>query len=166
MGTKKQYSLLSVRKKFGYAMIAPSFLTLFIMTIYPFTFLIVVSMHRWAIVPSIPRVFVGLNKYIEMFRDTFFHETLRATLIFTAGVVSVELLLGLGLALLLVSIKQRWLRFLFLFPSVTTPIVIGLLWRTLFSYDLGTINYYLSAIGLNPVNWLGTPVNALLSVMI
>ena len=46
---KKTGTSVRARKRFGYLMVAPAFLTLFIMTIYPFIYMIVVSFHRWAI---------------------------------------------------------------------------------------------------------------------
>ncbi len=159
-------SLETTRTRFGLVMIAPAFLTLFIMTIYPFIYVIVVSLHRWSIVPTIPRVFVGFGKYADMISDSSFHETLQVTLIFTFGVVIVETVFGFLLALLISTGKERWTRVAFLLPAIIAPVVVGLTWRFLLSYDLGTINYFLTAAGLDGVNWLGTPLNALMSVMI
>jgi multiple sugar transport system permease protein len=147
-------------------MVAPAFLTLFIMTIYPFIYVLVVSLHRWSIVPTIPRVFVGFGKYLNMFKDNTFHESLGVTLFFTFGVVIVETIVGFLLALLISVGRERWTRVAFLMPAVMAPVVVGLTWRFLLSYDLGTVNYFLTAAGLGRVNWLGTPVNALISIMI
>jgi ABC-type sugar transport system permease subunit len=69
-GRSSAGTLGSVRKRFGWAMISPAFIILFIMSIYPFVYVIVVSLHRWTIVPTIPRVFVGFNQYLSMFRDS------------------------------------------------------------------------------------------------
>ena len=159
-------SLRTTRMKFGLLMIAPAFLTLFIMTIYPFLYVIVVSLHRWSIVPTIPRVFVGFGKYADMFGDSSFHESLLVTLIFTFGVVMVETVFGFLLALLISTGKERWTRVAFLMPAIIAPVVVGLTWRFLLSHDLGTINYFLTSVGLDRVNWLGMPLNALMSVMI
>ena len=104
--------------------------------------------------------------FVQMFRDTDFHTTLLVTFIFTLGVVLVELILGFLLALLLTSIRQRWLRVVLLLPTVIAPVVVGLTWKTLLSYDLGQINYFLRAAGLTSVNWLGTQATALISVML
>ena len=162
----KSNSLGTTRARFGLLMIAPAFLTLFIMTIYPFLYVIVVSLHRWSIVPTIPRVFVGLGKYADMLGDSSFHESLQVTLIFTIGVVIVETVFGFLLALLISMGKERWTRVAFLMPAIIAPVVVGLTWRFLLSHDLGTINYFLTTVGLDRVNWLGTPLNALMSVMI
>jgi multiple sugar transport system permease protein len=166
MRQRRLSTLSSIRRSFGYSMIAPATIVLFVMTIYPFIYVIVVSLHRWAIVPSIPRIFVGLNNFLQMYRDTDVHKTLFVTFVFTFGVVLIELLLGFLLALLLASTRQRWLRVVLLLPTVIAPVVVGLTWKTLLSYDLGQINYFLKTAGLNPVNWLGREANALTSVML
>lgn len=154
------------RKRFGYLMVAPAFLTLFIMTIYPFIYVVVVSFFKWAIVPTIPRVFIGLGQYSNMIHDTGFHRTLLVTFEYTLGVVAIELLLGFGLAYLISTSRARWLRIAFLMPAVIAPVIVGLTWRFLLSYDLGPVNYFISALGLERVNWLGRPLTALISVMI
>jgi len=155
-----------VRRQFGWAMVAPAFIILFLMTIYPFVYVVIVSLFRWAIVPTIPRVFLGLGNYWIMIRDTAFQKTLWVTFTYTIGVVLVEMLVGFLLALLISTGRERWLRVAFLLPAIIAPVVVGLTWRFMLSYDLGTVNYFLKAVGLKPVNWLGKPLNALLSVML
>lgn len=154
------------RKRFGYLMVAPAFLTLFIMTIYPFIYMIVVSFHRWSIVPTIPRIFIGFGQYLNMFRDASFHKTLWVTLTFTIGVVAIEMFLGFWIAFLVSTSRARWLRVAFLMPAVVAPVVVGLTWRFLLSYDLGPVNFFVSSLGLERINWLGRPASALISVMI
>ncbi len=154
------------RKRFGYLMVAPAFLTLFIMTIYPFIYMIVVSFHRWSIVPTIPRVFIRFGQYLNMIRDTSFHKTLWVTFVFTIGVVAVEMFLGFWIAFLVSTSRARWLRVAFLMPAVVAPVVVGLTWRFLLSYDLGPVNFFVSSLGLERINWLGRPASALISVMI
>ena len=154
------------RKRFGYLMVAPAFLTLFIMTIYPFIYVVVVSFFKWAIVPTIPRIFIGLGQYSNMMHDTGFHRTLLVTFEYTLGVVAIELLLGFGIAYLISTSRARWLRIAFLMPAVIAPVIVGLTWRFLLSYDLGPVNYFISVLGLERVNWLGRPFTALISVMI
>jgi multiple sugar transport system permease protein len=147
-------------------MVAPAFLTLFIMTIYPFLYMIVVSFHRWSIVPTIPRIFIGFGQYLNMIRDTSFHKTLWVTFVFTIGVVAIEMFLGFWIAFLVSTSRARWLRVAFLMPAVVAPVVVGLTWRFLFSYDLGPVNFFVSSLGLERINWLGRPASALISVMI
>ena len=159
-------NLAGVRRKVGWMLVAPAFITLFIMSIYPFAYILIVSLHRWAIVPTIPRVFVGFQQYINLFSSAGFYKSLSVTLIYTIGVVVVEVVAGFIFALLVSRTRLRWLRVAFLIPTVTTPVVVGLIWRFHLGFDLGAVNYFLSAIGVGRINWLGQTTSALISVML
>ena len=159
-------TLAGNKKRVGWLLVAPAFITLFIMSIYPFAYIIVVSLHRWAIVPTIPRVFIGFQQYIKLFSDSGFYQSLSVTLLYTIGVVIVEVVVGFLFALLISRTRIRWLRVAFLIPTVTTPVVVGLIWRFHLGFDLGAINYFLSSIGIGKINWLGNALSALLSVML
>jgi multiple sugar transport system permease protein len=164
---KIEKGLFSSKKKlFGLILVAPSVLILLVTTIYPTAYMFFVSFHRWSIIPTIPRRFLGLGQYIIMFKSNDFYKTLMITFIFILVVVLFELLIGLGLSLLILKSKVRWLRVVFFMPAVIASVVVGLIWKLMLSYDLGIINYLIKSIGLAGVNWLGAPVNALISVML
>ena len=154
------------RKTVGYALIAPAFVSLFLMTIYPLAYVVFVSLHHWAIVPLIPRVFVGFQQYISLFRDSGFYQSVSATLVYTCAAVAAEMLLGFLLAWLIAKTRMLWIRLLYLLPAVTTPVVVGLIWRFFLAYNLGPINYFLSSVGLGRVNWLGGSTAALMSIIL
>ncbi len=157
---------MGARKKFGYLMVSPAFIALFLLSIYPIVYLLVVSLHRWSIIPTLPRVFVGLSQYINLLTSSDFYYSLRVTLLFTFSVVAVELVLGFILAYILLNTRIKWLRVIFLMSTVLSPIVIGLIWRVNLGYDLGLVNYFLNSLGLESVNWLGTPRMAVVSIII
>jgi len=154
------------RKTVGYALIAPAFVSLFLMTIYPLAYVVFVSLHHWAIVPLIPRVFVGFQQYISLFRDSGFYQSVSATLVYTCAAVAAEMLLGFLLAWLIAKTRMLWIRLLYLLPAVTPPVVVGLIWRFFLAYNLGPINYFLSSVGLGRVNWLGGSTAALMSIIL
>ncbi len=164
--TTKKDIFSNKKRLFGLLLVAPSVLILLITIIYPTIYMFFVSFYRWSIIPTLPRNFIGFGNYINMLRSGDFYNTLKVTFIFVLGVVLFELLIGLGLALLIAKSKARWLRVAFLMPTVIAPVVVGLIWKLMLSYDLGIINYLIRFIGLEGVNWLGTPINALISVML
>ncbi len=166
MMQKNVVNSLSARKRFGFLMISPAFIILFLLSVYPTIYLVVVSLHRWSIIPTIPRVFVGLSQYIHIFTSPDFYYSLFVTLVFTLSVVLVEMVLGFLLAYILLNTKLKWLRIVFLLSTVISPIVIGLVWRFNLGYDLGLINYFLNSLGSKSVNWLGTPKMAVVSIII
>jgi multiple sugar transport system permease protein len=79
-----------------------------------------------------------------------------------------QLILGMMMALLLYRQFKgvKLLRSLYLIPMMTTPIVVGLVWRMLFNTEMGFINYFLSLINIQGPNWLGDPLYAMPAVII
>ncbi|HSV31906.1 MAG TPA: sugar ABC transporter permease [Atribacteraceae bacterium] len=163
---KKTHSLGFRKRKIGYILVAPAILILLLTTIYPTIYMFFVSFFRWSIIPTLPRQFIGLRQYLNIFQNPDLYGSIRATLLFVFLVVVVQFLLGLGLALLISNSRIRWLRVVFLMPAVIAPVVVGLIWRFMFSHDLGVINYLISAIGLEKIAWLGQPASAMASIMI
>jgi multiple sugar transport system permease protein len=95
--------------------------------------------------------FAGLKNYRQMLNDSQYVGSLLTTLIYTAAAVSVELALGLFIALLLKQESKVMdaIRTVILIPTVFTPLVAGLVWKALYHPDLGMVTYYLRAIGLD-----------------
>ena len=137
--------------------------------LYPLLHMLVVSLHIWGLVPGLmPRRFVGGSQYLWLVKSPDFWHWLRITFIFLGGTLLFELPIGLGLALLL-SPEKRWIeiaRVLFLLPTTTAPVVIGLMWSYMLNRDLGIVNYLLGLIKIAPVSWLSHPATALLSVIL
>jgi len=74
--------------------------------------------------------------------------------------------LGAALALRRQAWAARLARTVFFLPCVCSVVAMALVWQWLYQPDFGLINYLLSAVGLRPVDWLGSPRTALLAVMI
>jgi len=111
-----------------------------------------------------PERFVGLANYATFFQDRRAWESLAITLVFVACGVTVQLVLGMALALLFNrSLPFRGvLRTLLTAPLFATPIAVGILFRTIFLAEGGLIN---GLLGLK-VPWLSHPTLALVSVML
>lgn len=90
------------------------------------------------------------------------------TLIFVAVSVSVEMLLGVALAIVVAGMGRgkRWIRTLAVLPILVPPVAIGSMWKLMYNYDFGIFNQALMALGLAPVNWLGSTHLALASVIL
>src|SRR6266404_2989633 len=80
-------------------MLAPALTILGALTLFPTLYMFTASVQRVSADPGVPRAFVGLDNFIRMASDSQFHVGLLNTIIFTACAVTVEFLLGLGLAL-------------------------------------------------------------------
>jgi multiple sugar transport system permease protein len=150
-----------------YLFVAPAALVMVLALFYPIAYMIWGSFRDWDPSQSIADTqFVGLANYARLLADPAFHESFWVTLVFAFTVVSVEMVLGVGLALLLDRQIRGMsvLRTLFILPMMIAPVVVGLVWRFMFHQTYGTFNRFLEAIGLPPVDWLGQ--NPLLSIII
>ncbi len=149
--------------------IAPSFVVMAVILIYPLGYSLWLSFHRWTLrtfKQGVP--FVGFENYQQLFSNPEFWNSLRITFTFVFLAISFEFILGMGLALLLNhDLKAKGLiRSFILLPMMCTNVVIGLTWRLLFNYEFGIINYYLNQLGFASVEWLSSPKIALWSVVL
>ena len=150
-----------------YVFMAPAAIIMGLALLYPLAYMIYGSLRAWDPSQNISETeFVGLKNYITLFFDPAFRESLSVTLTFAFAVVTAELAIGVGLALLLDrNIRgMSVLRTLFILPMMIAPVVVGLMWRYMYHPTVGTINKTLKSIGFESVDWLGQ--HALLSVII
>ncbi len=150
-----------------YMFMAPAALIMAIALLYPLGYMVWGSFRAWNPSQSIGEAeFVGLKNYITLWGDPNFHESLGVTLRFAFFVVTIEMVIGVGLALLLDrNIRgMSILRTLFILPMMIAPVVVGLMWRYMYHPTVGTFNRTLDALGLPKIDWLGQ--HALTSVII
>lgn len=157
----------SMNRLTPYVFIAPAIIIMGLALLYPLGYMIYGSFRDWDPSQSIGETdFVGLKNYITLWFDPAFRESLTVTLVFAISVVSAELVLGVGLALLLDrNIRgMSVLRTLFILPMMIAPVVVGLMWRYMYHPTVGNFNRTLKNLGFEGVDWLSQ--NALLSVII
>ena len=111
--------------------------------------------------------FIGLTNYIADLKNDEFTGSVATTWIFTIGVVLIEFVLGLLVALGLNSLgKGKNLIFtIIIIPMMITPVAVGLSWRLMLHSQLGIVNYLLSLVGVGKIDWLGNTSLALPTVM-
>ena len=150
-----------------YMFMAPAIVIMALALMYPLGYMIWGSFRDWNPSQTIGEAeFVGLKNYITLWGDPNFHESLGVTLRFAFFVVSIEMIVGVGLALLLdrdirgISV----LRTMFILPMMIAPVVVGLMWRYMYHPTVGTFNRTLDSLGLPSVDWLGQ--HALMSIII
>ncbi len=160
---------MTARRLTPYYFLAPALLVLGFALLYPIAYMVYASFLEWNPSQRIGEAtFVGLRNYIWLLNDESFRESLGVTFKFAAIVVSLEMILGVGLALLLDrSIKgMSVLRTVFILPMMIAPIVVGLVWRYMYHPTVGLFNKTLNAIGLESVPWLSDSFWSLTSIII
>lgn len=111
--------------------------------------------------------FIGLDNYREMLHDTELQASVIFTLAMAVGVTILANTIGIAFATLLnrTSLSYRVLRTIAFLPQVVSGVIVGFVWKTILTED-GLLNDILTKTGLvkEPVDWLGTPHMAQLSV--
>ena len=150
-----------------YMFMAPAVVIMAVALLYPLGYMIWGSFRAWDPSQTIGEAeFVGFKNYITLWYDPNFHESLGVTLKFAFFVVTFEMVIGVGLALLLDRDIRgiSFLRTLFILPMMIAPVVVGLMWRYMYHPTVGTFNRFLDWAGLEKVDWLGQ--HALMSIII
>ena len=104
--------------------------------------------------------FIAFDNYIGLLHNPLFWKTLGNTLYFVIVGVPLSIAVSLGAAVLLHSKLGRFKGFFrtaFFAPVVTTVVAVAVIWRYLFHTRYGLVNWGLSSIGIEPVDWLGDP---------
>ena len=161
-------SLAAAERRFALALFLPAFLVLVLATTFPLAYLVWTSFLKLDLTMPWVSGFAGAGNYARMAADARFWHSLQLTAIYTFTTVVLQVLVGLGLALLVMQIPkgQGVLRVGAILPIVLAPVVVGLFWRTLvLAPDFGVADFVTRSLGLGSHNWLGDPQLALLSVI-
>ncbi len=102
---------------------------------------------------------IGLDNFRQLFADPSFFSAMKNTFFYVATVVPISTCLALLIAVLLNRrIKfQAFFQFAYFLPMVTALIAVGVVWKWMYHYDYGIINFFLSGVGLEPVRWMEDP---------
>jgi ABC-type sugar transport system permease subunit len=154
--------------RMGYLFLAPMAAAVLALVAYPFCYAIYLSMTHKLV--GMPPIFVGLENYVRLAEDGFFHRAVYNSFLFTFGSVFFKLLLGVGMALVLTS-AVRWRAFwtgILLIPWVAPTVVSALNFLWIFDGSLGVLNYLLVKVfRILPqgVGWLSEAGTAMASVI-
>ncbi len=166
-GGKKKSRLGSNDISFKF-LVLPSFILLFVLTIVPLIYSIVISLFDYSFMMPDKIRFIGFGNFIRAFEDSSFIHSLGVTAIQVVATVALQMVCGMLFALLLSRDFRgaKLIRAIYIIPMMITPVVVGLMWRMLFNTDMGMINYLLSLVNIPAVNWLGEGNMALLTVIL
>ncbi|NJO94758.1 MAG: sugar ABC transporter permease [Pleurocapsa sp. CRU_1_2] len=154
----------------GWVMLIPALLVLGLVFIYPIVRAFWLSWFTENLGTQLQPVFTGLSNYQRMLGDGRFWQSLSNTATFTVISVLLELLLGLGVALVLnISFWGRGaVRTVAIIPWALPTAVMGLAWAWIFNDQYGVVNDLLLRLGLidQGINWLGTPTLAMVALIV
>jgi multiple sugar transport system permease protein len=155
---RKQKSYGSEERRLAALLLTPAMAVIALVAAYPIGYAIWLSLTEYSVrVPGKWR-FVGFDNYTEAFGSSEFWESVRNTFVFTGVSVTLELIIGLGMALAMhEAFRGRGvLRTVVLVPWAVLTIVSAITWRTLFEPNLGLAPVILTKIGIGEdIVWLG-----------
>ena len=157
-------------RSFILTFLVPTFALLFLFALYPLGTAIYYALHDWDMRVSEPMTFVGLQNFIDMFRDSRFLNSLKVSAQFLLLTVTGSLALAALVAPVVNEVARGWLRhlvlFVFILPAVLPRIGAAYMWRLMYDPSVGIINYLLSLVNLGPYLFLQNPRTALISIAI
>lgn len=132
-------------ERLGWLLCAPAALAMLLVTAYPIGYALWLSLFRYDLRFPDQREFVGLANYASVLTSEVWWESLANTLIITIGSVSIELVLGMLLALVMhrVLFLRRTVRASVLVPYAIITVVAALAWKFAFDPVTGFINPWL-----------------------
>ncbi len=134
----------------------------------PFGTAVYYSMERYNLAFPMMRSFVWFQNYIDFFSDPAFWNTVQVSLVYMLLTVGVELLLGLGIALLLRprTLVNNVMSLLLILPLMIAPAIAALMWKLMTNPNFGIMSYLVSLLGFEDFRWASSPSTALLTVVL
>jgi len=154
-------------RRFGYLFVSPAVIILSIVILAPIIIAIITSFYDYTLINRTLDSFIGLRNYFESVSNEKFIHSAIVTIVFVILVVLFEFIIGFLIAILLNQVERfrNIYYFILLIPLLINPIVVGLIWRMFLHPQLGILNYLISLVGIDPINWLGDPQNAFITII-
>jgi len=132
--------------------ILPAIFYVFILTIFPFGYLIYMSLFNWHLYGGVAAAFIGLENFVAAVSDPGFQKSIALTVGYGAFLTVAELVLGVGVALLLhrESRLASAVRMGMMLPLVMTPFLIFMQWKYLLTPGTGPLSYVFQTLTGDP----------------
>jgi multiple sugar transport system permease protein len=166
VGRRRALSLATREALAAYLFILPSFLGFAIFLLVPMVMSAGLSLYDWELLR--PPVYIGLENFRDLLRDPLFRTVMFNTAYYAFGLVPLNIVISLSLALWL-NTKLRGLTFYrlaFFLPVVTVTVAVSLIWKWMYEPRVGIVNAALGVFGIAGPNWLADPFWAMPSLII
>jgi multiple sugar transport system permease protein len=140
-------------------LLLPAFIVLAVVVLVPLVLSLYSSFTPFRLTkPESFFVFIGLRNYLAILTNRDFWYAFGRTVLLLTVALNLEMLLGLGLAMLVEKATrgQRILRTLMMFPMMFSPILVGFQFKFMFNDNIGLVNNALQSLGLTQaaIPWL------------
>jgi multiple sugar transport system permease protein len=166
-------ALLRVKRKQWepFAFASPSLVLIALVIVFPLGYSFYLSLQNFDLSVGADYEYVGAKNYVEaLFNDQRFLGSVWTTAVIIAPSLAVELLLGLGIALLLSRVVRGRpiITALLAIPAMVSPVMAAMAWRMMFGVKFGAINNLGRQLGLIDVyfDWFASPALAIMTVVL
>jgi multiple sugar transport system permease protein len=110
----------------------------------------------------------GLTNYVNIIHNAQIHVVINNTIIYAGAGIVIQMVLGLGVALLLARPMRHMaiFRVIYMLPLMVPGVAAAVTWSVLFNTSNGWVNYFFSLVGLPQLNWAGSSHTAMPTVLI
>ena len=158
------------QKLLPYRFLLPALAITGVVIIYPVFQTLILSIQNYVLYAPDEARYIGLQNFQKLLKDEVFWISLSHSVIWVTSIVVLQLLLGLGSALLLnQSFWWRGVaRALVIVPWALPSVIIGLIWTWIYDYNVGVLNDLLLRAHLidQPVAWLSHPQTSFAAIML
>jgi multiple sugar transport system permease protein len=169
--SKNRFLQRLAKRRVPILFVLPAVVTLLAITVFPLIYELRLAFMSWELTTSTPAKFVGLANFGQiLFHDARFWSSMRVTFTLMVFGVAIELVLGIGLALLLNRLRRsrNLLSSLFLIPVMIAPVVAGFQFRMIYHDQFGPLNYLIQLASFGHWRgyaWIADPKIALIAIM-
>ncbi len=134
----------------------------------PFGTAIYYSLQRFRLSQPWARKMNWGENYLNFLSDSSFWNTLKVSMTYAGLTVSLELVLGLGIALLLQRRTKvnNMISIILLMPLMTAPALAALMWKLMTNPNFGIFSYFAMLLGFEDFRWASSPDTALFTVLL
>lgn len=156
-----------MNKLYGRLFLMPGLITLIAIIIFPLLFTIALTFSNWS-VANAGFNWVGGRNWGALFENERFWSAMMR--LFPLSFLPVLIQFVLGFAAALIAWKgiaaRRFFRVLWLIPMMTTPVVMSVVWKSIFNETVGPVNDILVKLGMEPVAWLSSTDSAMFAIVL
>ena len=151
----------------AYVFILVPLCTFIVFTLYPVISAAVISFQKYKPLGS---EWVGLDNYINTFKNGLFYKALKNTLVYSIITVPVSMLLSFMIAIMILPFRKKLqsvFKAAFYLPAIASGVALSFVWKWIYDpLPSGLLNNVVKMFGLSNQNWLGSQKTAMLSLII
>lgn len=151
----------------AYVFILVPLCTFIVFTLYPVISAAVISFQKYRPLGS---EWVGLDNYINTFKNGLFYKALKNTLVYSIITVPVSMLLSFMISIMILPFRKKLqsvFKAAFYLPAIASGVALSFVWKWIYDpLPSGLLNNVVKVFGLSNQNWLGSQKTAMLSLII